>query len=66
MSSVNRLAPAVARNVEFTAQMVADVQSWVTNPGANFGWLLKGDETRPIVTPLRFARDRLPSLAGPR
>ena len=28
-----------------TAQMVADVQSWLSNPSSNFGWLVKGDET---------------------
>jgi len=28
-----------------TAQMVADVQSWLNNPSTNFGWLVKGDET---------------------
>jgi hypothetical protein len=27
-----------------TAQMVADVQSWLNNPTTNFGWLLKGPE----------------------
>lgn len=27
------------------AGMVADVQSWVNNPGTNFGWILRGDET---------------------
>lgn len=28
-----------------SAQMVADVQSWVNDPGSNFGWLVLGDET---------------------
>ena len=27
------------------AGMIADVQSWVNNPGTNFGWILIGDET---------------------
>lgn len=25
--------------------LVADVQLWLANPGTNFGWLIKGDET---------------------
>ena len=29
-----------------TSQMVADVQSWLSNPSSNFGWLMKGDETK--------------------
>ncbi|HVC93509.1 MAG TPA: DNRLRE domain-containing protein, partial [Pirellulales bacterium] len=29
-----------------TSQMAADVQSWLNNPSANFGWLMKGDETQ--------------------
>ena len=28
-----------------SAQMVADVQSWVNNPASNFGWLVLGDES---------------------
>lgn len=29
-----------------TTQLVSDVQNWLNNPQSNFGWLLKGDETR--------------------
>ena len=29
-----------------TAALVSDVQGWVGNPNANFGWLLQGDETQ--------------------
>ena len=29
-----------------TSQMVADVQSWLNNPSANYGWLMLGDETQ--------------------
>src|SRR5947208_11820568 len=34
-------------------QMVADVQSWLDNPAANFGWLVLGDESE-ISTAKRF------------
>ena len=30
-----------------TTQLVADVQSWLDDPAANFGWLLLGDESKP-------------------
>jgi spore coat protein A len=30
-----------------SAGMVADVQSWLTAPATNFGWLVRGDESRP-------------------
>jgi hypothetical protein len=36
-----------------SAQMVADVQSWLNNPASNFGWLVLGDETA-IATAKRF------------
>lgn len=28
-----------------SAQMIVDVQGWLTNPAANFGWFLRGPET---------------------
>src|SRR5882724_6662283 len=36
-----------------SAQMIADVQSWLDNPGSNFGWLMLGDEST-IATAKRF------------
>jgi hypothetical protein len=38
---------------ESTPELVADVQSWVDDPGANFGWAIRGDETG-VSTALRF------------
>ncbi len=36
-----------------SSQMVADVQSWLNNPAANFGWLVLGDESA-IASAKRF------------
>ena len=36
-----------------SAQMIADVQSWLDNPASNFGWLVLGDETA-IASAKRF------------
>ncbi len=36
-----------------SAQIVADVQSWLENPASNFGWLVLGDEST-ILTSKRF------------
>src|SRR6266699_6830473 len=33
-----------------SAQMIADVQSWVNNPASNFGWLVLGDESAAGTT----------------
>jgi hypothetical protein len=33
-----------------SAQMVADVQSWLDNPDSNFGWLVLGDESTSITS----------------
>jgi hypothetical protein len=45
-----------------SAQMVADVQSWLDNPDSNFGWLVLGDETG-AATAKRF--DTRESAAPP-
>lgn len=37
-----------------TPEMIADVLAWLENPQANFGWLLKGDETI-LLTARQFA-----------
>jgi hypothetical protein len=36
-----------------SAQMVADVRSWLDNPAGNFGWLVLGDESA-VATTKRF------------
>jgi len=36
-----------------SAQMIADVQSWLDNPASNFGWLVLGDEST-VLTSKRF------------
>ncbi|MEO7263623.1 MAG: DNRLRE domain-containing protein [Ferruginibacter sp.] len=28
------------------SQLASDVQNWIANPSANFGWILRGDETQ--------------------
>ena len=33
-----------------SAQMASDVQNWLDSPSTNFGWLLKGDESRSTTS----------------
>ncbi|MEM7200311.1 MAG: hypothetical protein AAF628_08610 [Planctomycetota bacterium] len=40
-----------------TAQLVADVQGWVTTPGTNFGWLMLGDESLSPTARAFFTRE---------
>ena len=47
-----------------SAQMVADVQSWLDNPASNFGWLVLGDETdHRHGEAVRHSRERQPASA---
>ena len=45
-----------------SAQMVADVQSWLDNPASNFGWLVLGDES---VSPTSKRFDTRESASPP-
>jgi hypothetical protein len=43
--SASQSVGAIGQYVWTSAQMVADVQSWLDNPATNFGWLVLGDES---------------------
>ena len=51
--SASQSVGAIGQYTWSSAQMVADVQSWLDNPGSNFGWLVLGDEST-ILTSKRF------------
>jgi hypothetical protein len=44
---------AIGQYTWTSVQMIADVQSWLDDPGSNFGWLVLGDEST-IATAKRF------------
>jgi len=46
-----------------SAQMVADVQSWLENPASNFGWLVLGDESTYNIKAVRHSGDCQPACA---
>lgn len=48
-----------------TADMAADVQSWLDDPTTNFGWMLLGDETRPQTARRFDARESPDPLVRP-
>jgi hypothetical protein len=51
--SASQSVGAIGEYVWSSAQMVADVQSWLDNPTNNFGWLVLGDES-DVATAKRF------------
>jgi hypothetical protein len=51
--SASQLVGPLGQYMWNSAQMVADVQSWLDNPASNFGWLVLGDEST-LGTPKRF------------
>jgi hypothetical protein len=51
--SASQSVGAVGQYIWSSAQMITDVQSWLDNPGSNFGWLVLGDEST-AATAKRF------------
>jgi hypothetical protein len=49
-----------------TAQMVADVQSWLDSPAANFGWILIGNEASPTTAKRFDSRENLTAANQPK
>ena len=43
--SASQSVSDIGQYIWSSAQMVADVQSWLDNPASNFGWLVLGDES---------------------
>ncbi len=43
--SASQVVGSVGQYTWSSAQMVAEVQSWLDNPSSNFGWLVLGDES---------------------
>ena len=50
---------------ESTSQLVADVQNWLDDPAANFGWLLLCDESTSRTTKRFDSKDNLDSTTRP-
>jgi hypothetical protein len=50
MVSASQSVAGVGHYTWSSTQMVADVQSWLDNPGSNFGWLVLGNETASATT----------------
>lgn len=44
--------------------MVADVQNWLDNPAADFGWLISADNELTLTTAKRFDARENPTLAN--
>lgn len=48
-----------------TAQVIADVQSWVDNPQSDFGWILIGNEVTPTTAKRFDSKDHASPSARP-
>ncbi len=46
-SAVTAVGPDKGSYIWESGKMIADVESWLMNPGENYGWILLGDENSP-------------------
>ncbi len=72
VSATQAVGP-IGQYIWSSAQMVADVQSWLDNPASNFGWLVLGDESTSITSKRFDTREStsppvltIQYIAGPR
>ena len=49
-----------------SAQMVADVQTWLDNPASNNGWIVIGDESTTTTAKTIFTREEVTAAFRPR
>ena len=49
----------------FRTGLIADVQSWVANPAANFGWIILGDEAVPQSARVYASAENQTSILWP-
>ncbi|MCM3870656.1 MAG: DNRLRE domain-containing protein [Pyrinomonadaceae bacterium] len=49
-----------------TPGLVTDVQSWLNSPKDNFGWILVGDESRPVTAKVFKSRESTDEAARPK
>ena len=63
-ASASQSVGAIGQYTWSSAQMVADVQSWLDTPASNFGWLVLGDEsTSTDGEAVRHSREHQPACA---
>ncbi len=49
-----------------TPELTADVQSWLDNPGSNFGWVMLGDESASLTAKRFDSRDNSAAANRPK
>ena len=49
-----------------SAQLAADVQAWLDDPGGNHGWMLRGNEADPSAAKKFASRESLDPALAPR
>jgi hypothetical protein len=62
-ATASATTPITTENTTYTWSgngLVADVQSWISSPATNFGWVIRGNEIDP-ATAQRFNSDENPS-----